>query len=52
MSIIFVVLNNQLAKYAEFHMTYNDITLVLEIFPLHLVNMTSWIRTQSLLNLA
>ena len=37
MSIIFIVLNNQLAKYAKFHMTYNhdnDPALVLKITPL------------------
>ena len=33
-TIIFVVLDNQLAKYAKFHMTYNDPALVLEITPL------------------
>ena len=33
-SIIFIVLNNQLAKYAKFHITYNDPALVLKITPL------------------
>ncbi len=34
LSIIFIVLNNQLAKYAKFHITYNDPALVLETTPL------------------
>ena len=35
-SIIFIVLNNQLAKYAKFHMSYNDTVLVLGTTPLKL----------------
>ncbi len=34
LSIVFIILNNQLAKNAKFHMTDNDPALVLEITPL------------------
>ena len=35
LSIIFIVLNNQLAKYVKLQMTYNDPALVLKITPLN-----------------
>ncbi len=35
-----IVLNNQMAKYAKFHMTYNDLALVLEITPLNIQHIT------------